>query len=209
MAIGGSIYLPLAIPQRIEELFDLLLATATAIDDPFEQAFFAMVHLPYLQPFEDVNKRVSRLTANIPFIKHNLSPLSFLDVSENDYLESTLAVYELTRIEPLRDMFVWAYERSCQRYTQVRDALPEPDPVRFRNRDALTEIVNAIVRDALPINDASIRPMATRLTTPDDLEQLIAMSFAELHSLHEGNIARHRLRSSEFRRWRERHPARR
>ena len=41
-----------------------------------------MVHIPYLQPFEDVNKRVSRLGANIPLIKHNLSPLSFIDMPE-------------------------------------------------------------------------------------------------------------------------------
>jgi hypothetical protein len=73
---------------------------------------------------------------------------------------------------------VWAYERSCQRYTQVREALPAPDPVRFRNREALTEIVNAIVRDELPIDDASIRPLATPLNTPEDTEQLIAMAFA-------------------------------
>jgi Fic family protein len=205
VAIGGSVYLPLAIPQRLEELFDLLLAKAAAITDPFEQAFFAMVQLPYLQPFEDVNKRVSRLAANIPFIKHNLSPLSFLDVSERDYLEGTLAVYEVKQLEPLRDVFVWAYERSCQRYTQVREALPPPDPVRFRNREALTEIVNALVRDERSIDDASIRPLAARLTTPEDVDQLIAMVFAELHGLHEGNIARHRLRPSEFRRWRERH----
>jgi Fic family protein len=52
--------------------------TAAAIRDPFEQAFFAMVHLPYLQPFVDVNKRVSRLAANIPLIQHNLCPLSFV-----------------------------------------------------------------------------------------------------------------------------------
>ena len=29
------------------------LDTAAAIVDPFEQSFFVMVHLPYLQPFED------------------------------------------------------------------------------------------------------------------------------------------------------------
>ena len=82
----------------------------------------------------------------------------------------------------------------------------EAAPARFRNREALTEIVNAIARDELPIDDASIRPLATPLTTPEDTEQLIAMAFAELHGLHEGNIARHRLRPSEFRRWREHHP---
>lgn len=61
----------------IEQCFKQLLLTAATIRDPFEQAFFIMVQLPYLQPFEDVNKRVSRLAANIPFIQHNLSPLSF------------------------------------------------------------------------------------------------------------------------------------
>ena len=31
-----------------------------------------MVQLPYLQPFEDVNKRTSRLAANISLTRHNL-----------------------------------------------------------------------------------------------------------------------------------------
>src|SRR5689334_8552471 len=73
VAISGTVYQPLAIPQQLELLFDRLLAKATAIADPFEQALFVMVHIPYLQPFEDVNKRVSRLAANIPLIKHNLA----------------------------------------------------------------------------------------------------------------------------------------
>ena len=60
-------------PQLIGESFDQILASAAAISDPFEQAFFVMVQLPYLQPFDDVNKRVSRLAANIPLIKRNLS----------------------------------------------------------------------------------------------------------------------------------------
>lgn len=54
-----------------------------------------MVQLPYLQPFEDVNKRVSRLAANIPLIKQKLAPLSFVDVPRNEYIEGTLGVYEL------------------------------------------------------------------------------------------------------------------
>ncbi len=206
MGITGSVYQPLAIPQRIEELFDHLLATAAAIEDPFEQAFFAMVHLPYLQPFEDVNKRVSRLAANIPFIRHNLVPLSFVDVPDQDYVEGTLAVYELNRVELLRDVFVWAYERSSRRYSVVRDAMPQPDPVRLRNREALIEIVSAIVRDDLPIDEAAVRALANPLTSAEDLEPLIAMALAELHGLHEGTLARFRLRPSELRRWRGRQP---
>jgi len=61
--ISGSVYLPVALPQRLEELFAIVMQMAAEIADPFEQAFFLMVHLPYLQPFEDVNKRTSRLAA--------------------------------------------------------------------------------------------------------------------------------------------------
>ncbi len=60
-----SSYLPPAIPALIETLFDQILAKAGEIRDPYEQAFFAMVHLPYLQPFIDGNKRVSRSSSAI------------------------------------------------------------------------------------------------------------------------------------------------
>ena len=139
--IGGSVFHPLAMPQLIEACFQQLLDSVAAIEDPFEQAFFIMVQLPYLQPFDDVNKRVSRLAANIPFIRHNLSPLSFIDVPERAYVDGLLAVYELNRIELLRDVFVWAYERSCARYSAVARSLGEPDPFRLRYRSDLIEVV--------------------------------------------------------------------
>jgi len=60
VGIDGSTFHPLEGPGLIEECFDQLIATAAAIDDPFEQAFFMMVQLPYLQPFEDANKQVCR-----------------------------------------------------------------------------------------------------------------------------------------------------
>ena len=53
-----------------------------------------MVHIPCPQPFEDVNKRVSRLGVNIPLIKHNLSPLSFIGMSEEAYFRGTQGIYE-------------------------------------------------------------------------------------------------------------------
>ena len=202
VAISGTVYQPLGIPQRIEELFDRLLATASAIEDPFEQAFFVMVQLPYLQPFEDVNKRVARIAGNIPFIRYNLAPLSFVDVPERVYVDGLLGVYELNRIELARDVFVWAYERSCQRYTVARDALPQPDPLRLRNRELLTEVVNAIVRDDRLPDDAAVRELAAPLVDPADLEAFVAMAIHELHGLHEGNLARYRLRPSELQRWR-------
>ncbi|MEZ5617722.1 MAG: Fic family protein [Rhodocyclaceae bacterium] len=72
--VSGTVFHPLGIPQQIDAYFRMILDKADAIEDPFEQAFFIMVHIPYLQPFVDVNKRVSRLGANIPLIRHNLCP---------------------------------------------------------------------------------------------------------------------------------------
>ncbi len=58
VGIEGSVYTPLAIPQQIEECFEQVLMFAAQIDDPFEQSFFVFAQLPYLQPFDAVNKRV-------------------------------------------------------------------------------------------------------------------------------------------------------
>jgi len=134
------------VPQLIDECFQGVLDTVVTITDPFEQAFFAMAHLSYLQPFEDVNRRVSRLAANIPLIRENLSPLSFVDVPERACIDGILGVYELNHIELLRDVFVWAYERACARYSAVRQSLGEPDPFRFHFRTLVSEIVSEIVR---------------------------------------------------------------
>lgn len=201
IGITGTVYHPVAIPQQIADGFDTLLAKAGAIEDAFEQAFFIMVQLPYLQPFVDVNKRVSRLAANIPLIKQNLAPLSFVDVPEGTYIDGTLAVYELNHVELLRDVFAWAYERSCRRYTLIKQALPEPDPLRLRYRDELLRVVGRVVRDGLAATPAVIRPLIGVAVATEDMETFVAMTLNELLQLHEGNIARYRLRPSEFTAW--------
>ncbi len=203
VGIGGSVYHPLEVPSTIEENFDQILATAAAIADPFEQAFFAMVQLPYLQPFEDVNKRVSRLAANIPLVQHNLGPLSFVDVPQSDYTHAILGVYELNRIDYLRDVFEWAYERSCARYAAVRQVLGEPDAFRLRHRARLKEVVAAVVRDGRDKKAAAafVRSEAERMPVAADRPRFAEMAETELTSLHEGNFARYRLRPAEFAAW--------
>jgi Fic family protein len=199
--ISGTVFLPLAIPQQIDEFFRVVLYKAAAIGDPFEQAFFLMVQIPYLQPFEDVNKRVSRLGANIPLLKHNLCPLSFVEVPERAYVEGTLAVYELNEVELLADVFVWAYERSCQQYRAIADSLPQPDPFRRKYRDVLADVIGEIVRKGWAAEPLIIEREAANLVPAEDRTRFVEMAIDELKSLHDGNIARYRLRLSEFRDW--------
>lgn len=206
--IGGSVYLPVALPQRLEELFTATLEIAAEINDPLEQAFFLMVHIPYLQPFEDVNKRLSRLAANIPLLRHNLCPLSFVDVPQQAYIDGMIAIYELNRVELLRDVFVWAYERSCQQYAAVRQQLAPPDTFRLRYRKELTEVVRAIVRNDRVVNALTIRQLLPVTVGKDDVERFIELVRREFAALHGGNIVRFGLRPLEYAQWRDNAPAR-
>jgi hypothetical protein len=203
VGIEKSAFLPLEVPQLIEECFNQVLATAQAIHDPFEQAFFAMVQLPYLQPFDDVNKRVSRLAANIPFIKANLSPLSFTGVPRSTYTEAILGVYELNEVYLLKDVFIWAYERSAERYAAVRQSLGEPDPFRQRHRQALRQLVGDVVRRQMNRKDATafIGDWINGHIEPEERAKFREMVETDLLGLHEGNFARLQVRPSEFAAW--------
>jgi hypothetical protein len=205
VGIDGSAYHPPETPQLIEEGFGQLLATAAAISDPFEQSLFVMTQLPYLQPFDDVNKRVSRMAANIPFIRANLSPLSFTDLPRDLYTHAMLGVYELNRIELLRDVFIWSYERSAARYAAVRQSLGEPDPFRLRYREALRSVVGEVVRGGMERRAAAdhVAAWAAANVEQDDRERFREVAENELLGLHEGNFARYAIRPGEFAAWRD------
>ncbi len=205
VGIERSVFHPLEVPQLIEECFDQILATASAIADPFEQAFFVMVQIPYLQPFDDVNKRVSRLSANIPLIKGNLSALSFEGVPRGAYTEAVLGVYELNKVELLKDVFIWAYERSADRYAAVRQSLGEPDPFRLRHRQDLREVIAAVVRGHMDKRQAvtHVKNWAQAHIDLEDRERFRETVEDELLGLHEGNFVRYQIRPSEFMAWQE------
>lgn len=205
VGIGGSAYLPLEVPQLIEECFDQLLATAASIPDPFEQAFFSMVYLPYLQPFDDVNKRVSRLAANIPFLRANLCPLSFTDVPRDLYQQAILGVYELHRVDLLRDVFLWAYRRSAERFAAIRQSLGDPDPFRLQYRQQIRGLVAEIIRGQVSRRNAlgHVTTWTRQHIPEEDQERFREIVESELLAIHEGNFARYRVRPSEFQAWRD------
>jgi hypothetical protein len=206
--ISGTPYVPIAVPQVIEDALDLLLSRASAIPDPFEQAFFAMVHIPYLQPFTDVNKRTSRLAANIPLIRENLCPLSFVDVPERPYVEGTLGVYEQNRVELLRDVFAWAYARSCAQYRVMRESMGQPDPLRLRYREQLAEVVRETVLALAPPGSVTLRAWAEEHgIPPGDRDGFAERALSLLVSLHEGNAGRYRIRPAQLSAWQDRYRA--
>jgi Fic family protein len=203
VGIARTTYKPLDVPPVIEDCFQHILDTASKIEDPFEQAFFLMVHLPYLQSFEDVNKRVSRLVANIPLIKHNLSPLSFIDVPKDDYIDGLLAVYELNKTELLRDVFLWAYGRSAKQYKQVRESIGEPDTFKMKYRNEIRELVKSMIscnyhgkRIIMEVQTWSEQNIPVQ-----DQARFRYTVENEISSLHLGNIAIHKIEPEVYERW--------
>jgi len=202
--VAQSAFLPVNVPQVIEEVFDDLLDKAGRTRDPFEQALLMLVHLPYLQPFEDVNKRVSRIAANISLIQRNLCPLTFLDVPDRAYVDAVLGIYEMGRTELMRDLFVWAYERSTQKYLQVQGSLAQPDPLRLKYHAELHQLVGEIVRSRRPADQASLaHGFAEERVAAPDRELFVTIVLDEVARLHLGVLARYRLRPSELEAWNE------
>lgn len=114
-----SKYLPPDNPHLLREIFSEFCEKVNEIKNPYEQAFFAMTFVPYIQPFEDGNKRTSRISMNIPLIANELPPFSFTDMKKRDYMFGLLAFYERGNHQFLAKTFVSAYERSASRYTEL------------------------------------------------------------------------------------------
>ena len=123
-----------------------------------------------------------------------------------DYIEGLLGVYELNRIELLRDIFVRAYERSCQQYLAVRQQLVPPDAVRLRYRNQLTMLIAVIVRSGVAADPARIRALVPDAVAADDRERFFTLVREEFRSLHPGNAIRFGLRPQEYAAWRAANP---
>lgn len=112
-------YLPPDNPHLLKDIFEEFCEKASAIENPYEQAFFAMVFISYIQPFQDGNKRTSRIAMNIPLVKRTLAPFSFSDLRRRDYTFGLLAFYERGRHNFLADAFTTAYKKSAARYAEL------------------------------------------------------------------------------------------
>lgn len=189
VGISRSAYTPLNNPQRLEEYLVLILRKAQQITDPFEQSFFLLMHLSYLQAFEDVNKRTARLTCNIPFIKMNLCPLSFVDVTKEDYINSLLYFYETGDTQPAADVFHLAYLSSCDKYTVVKASLGQIDVYRIKFRRERKAALGDIIREMLTGHEieSSLENYCDK-NQIEERDKFISIAITELNNIHSGAI---------------------
>ncbi len=116
VGVLGSIYRPLDNVQQVFEVIEVLSKAVTKMVNPCAKALVAILGLSYIQPFEDGNKRTSRLLANAILLAYGCAPLSYRSIDENDYRESILVFYELNSIVPFKKIFISQYDFAARNY---------------------------------------------------------------------------------------------
>jgi fido (protein-threonine AMPylation protein) len=195
--ISGTTYVPTQVPALLQEMFERIISTAQHIKNPLEAAFFLWVNLAYLQPFEDGNKRVSRLAANVPLMLYNQAPLSFLDVNRDDYALAMMGVYESCDVSMAVDLFDWTYRRSQAKYKVVLESMGSPDPFRVKYREALNEAVGQVVRGRRTVSQA----LSGSSLPDEDASKFQKLLTQELNALTPFNCARYRLAVAQTQTW--------
>ncbi|CAK8725573.1 hypothetical protein KKHLCK_17060 [Candidatus Electrothrix laxa] len=107
---------------------------------------------------------------------------------ERAYIDAQLGVYEMNRPELLRDLFIWAYERSANEYNAVRKSLADPDPLRLRYRKEMHELIDDIVRNCRLDAEAVINSYADRRLAQAERLAFVEMVEKEISRLHMGII---------------------
>jgi hypothetical protein len=128
-----------------------------------------------------------------------------MDVPEQAYSRATLGVFEMTRVELLRDLYVWAYERSTQEYLAIKQDLAEPDPLRLAWRDFIKQTIREVILQPQVDPLASIAQSVAQRIPEQEQAEVHALIVEELRRLHEGVLARYGLRPSELLAWQELH----
>ena len=187
--VGASTYLPLEDPTRLRRQLRTVAEKAAAIANPYEQSLFLLIHVAYLQAFAAVNKRTSRLCANIPLLRHNLVPLSFNAVDNDNYAAAVLAVYELKSPRPMAELYAASYLRTCAEYDATVEASGF-DAVRVRYRQQRRKAIAEIVAD-VAVGEALARrvhAVAARVP-PDERDDFVEDLHEDLAALSPPRLA--------------------
>lgn len=148
--ISHSHFIPVSIGGLISKLFTTILEKARAIKNPFEQSVFISIHLPYLQPFIDCNKRTSRIAANIPMLRAGIIPFSWAETHPETYNEAMLAIYEFNEFRPFTEIFSEAYARSSERFEILLNSR-EPSRVEILFAKEISEAIRNHIVEGMDI----------------------------------------------------------
>jgi len=116
VGIVGTGYRPLDNKHQIEEAVEKVIKLVESLGNPFEKALVLISMISYIQPFEDGNKRTSRLLGDAMLLAYDVCPLSFRSVDEVDYKKAMILFYEQNNLRFFKELFVQQFKFAVGNY---------------------------------------------------------------------------------------------
>jgi len=116
VGITGTKYQPLDNQFQIRESVEKMCKLINSLDNVFSKSLLSIILISYIQPFEDGNKRTSRILGNALLLAHNYFPLPLRSVDENLYKQATLLFYEQNNLQLFIKMFIDQCHFSVNNY---------------------------------------------------------------------------------------------
>ncbi len=116
VGITGSHYRPLDNSHQLTEVLEKTIKTINNSSDPWSKALIALIMIAYIQPFEDGNKRTSRIIANACLIAYDACPLSLRSINETEYKKAITVFYEVQNATYIKKLFLEQFDFAIKNY---------------------------------------------------------------------------------------------
>lgn len=116
VGITGTKYKPLDNQHQIEEVLEKLIKVVNNIKEPIEKSIILALMISYIQPFEDGNKRTSRLLSDAILIAYDFCPLSFRSIDESKYKKALILFYEQNNVLFFKELFTEQFKFAVNNY---------------------------------------------------------------------------------------------
>ncbi len=116
VGIIGTKYRPLSNSHQITEALEKTCVWINREKNPFAKALILSLLIAYIQPFEDGNKRTSRLMANAVLLANGVCPLSYRNVDEIEYKKAVILFYEQNNLSYFKQLFIEQFKFAVENY---------------------------------------------------------------------------------------------
>lgn len=116
VGITGTIYRPIPRRNDIEIVMKKLIESLSVAVNPFVKAFIVLIMVAYIQPFEDGNKRASRIIANAILRANDKAMLSYRNIDTIEYKKAMILFYEQNNVAYIKEIFIAQFEFAVENY---------------------------------------------------------------------------------------------
>jgi len=116
VGITGTKYRPLKDQKLINKALNKLCLLVNSKNDIFSKSLLLNLLIAYIQPFNDGNKRTSRMMGNAILLANNYCPLSFRSINDLEYKKAMVLFYETNNISYFKELFTEQFTFATYNY---------------------------------------------------------------------------------------------